>query len=246
MKALEIPGEADLGRLYHGFYDDFRAYVSADEWTVVATDSGGAVLQDETGGVLLLDASDGTVGDNDEVYLHTTKEQFLFEADAPLIFECLVKFTEANTDDANIMIGLANAVAADHLVDNGAGPLADYSGACFFKVDGGTTWSVENSDSTTQKTTNLDGTSYINSKVQDAQTAGGAWELLRIEWRPKTGSVADVLFWKDRLLVAKHSDQAYANATELAVMFGVKNGDTNEETLKIDYAFCYQKRTNLP
>lgn len=244
MQALERP---DSGRiLYSGFFEDFDHFVTADRWTVVATDSGTAVVQDEAGGVINLAASDGTEGDNDEIYLHTTKEIFKIESGRPILIEARVKFTEANTDDANIMFGLMNGIAANALVDNGAGPKADYSGAVFFKADGDTVWSVENSDSTTQKTTQLDGShvSVIGSNfASEAQTAGGGvWETLRIEVRPTDAGKANFIFWKDGAPVAKHTDQVFTNATEAAVVLGVKNGGTNVETLAVDYVSAWQKR----
>lgn len=245
MKLVEIPSALDAGRLAHGFFDDFDHYVDADRWTLVATDSGTAAVGDAAGGVITLTASDGTVADNDEVYLHSTNELFLFASGAPLFVEARLNFTEANTDDANMMFGVANAVAANHLVDDGAGPLASYSGAVFYKVDGQTYWTVENSDSTTQKTTALDGSheSVIGSPfAASAQTAGGGYQTLRIEWIPKSSTKADVLFWIDGAPVAKHTDQAYANATEMAVVFGVKNGGENNESMLVDYVGAYQYR----
>jgi len=244
MKALELPNAVHVGRLYHGFFDDFNEYVSADRWTLVASDSGTATLGDTVGGVITLAPSDGTVADNDEAYLKTTKEIFKIAADAPIIVEVLLNFTEANTDDANVLFGLMDAVAANSLLDDAGGPEADYSGAVFFKVDGGTTWSAENSNSTTQKTTNLDGTQYVGGKQGDAQTAGGAWEKLTIEIRPKSSTLADFIFTKDDEVVAKHVDQSYSSATEMNVVLAGKNGSANAESITADYIFAYQRRTN--
>lgn len=245
-KQIELPDEAKLGRLYAGFFDELTHFVTGDRWIVTATDSGGATGQDAAGGTIVIDASDGTVADNDEVYLSTKHEIFKFAANKPLVFEARVKFTEANTDDANILVGLADATAANHLLDDGAGPLASYSGAVFFKVDGGTTWNCEVSDSTTQTTVALDGTQRAvqgSPMAGAAQTAGGGvWEVLRIEFLPTIGTKADVVFYKDGVAVAKVKDYDYSNATEMDIVFGVKNGGANEETLHIDYCLCYQKR----
>lgn len=243
MKALDLPQNADLGRLYSGFYDDFN-YEDTGLWTTTATDSGSSAVNAGIGGVVTLLPSDGTVADNDEIYFFTA-EVFSFVADRPIICEALLELTEGNTDDANVLFGLIDAPAANTLLDNGAGPDASYAGAVFFKVDGGTTWSVENSDGGTQKTTDLDGSQSFSQGANmtgEAQTAGGSQQTLRIEWRPKTSTKADVLFWIDSVLVAKHVDQTYANATEMALCFGLKNGGANQETLAVDYTFAYQKR----
>ena len=222
-----------------GFMDDFHTYTDTAPWTVVATDSGGATLLDQVDGVIQLDASDGTVADEDEVYLHTEKEIFLFAADKPIIVEAMVKFTEANTDDANIMFGLADAWAANHLQDAGAGPLASYSGAVFFKEDGQTVWTVENSLAGTQKTTQL---TAANSLDGEAKTAGGSWQKLRIEVEAHSITDHRITFKINDRVVARHIGQDMTSATEMALGFGVKNGSANEETLDIDYVFAYQKR----
>lgn len=245
MDLLELPDEATLGRLYAGFFDDFVGYTSGQRWTSILTDSGTAAVQNEQNGVLLLTASDGTVADNDEAYAYTTAELFKQVSGCPIILEARVKFTEANTDDANVMIGLLDGAAANSILDNGAGPPASYNGGVFFKVDGATVWNVENSDGATQKTTTLDGTheKIIGSPIDGAsQTAGGSWQRLRIGWFPKSSTKADWLFWINGAPVAKHTDQPYASATEMAVFLGVKNGGANLETLRVDYVFCYQKR----
>lgn len=246
MDLLELPRSVELARLYAGFTDDFFQYTSGDLWTLVATDSGTAALADAANGQILLNPSDGTVADNDEVYLRTTKECFKFAAGLPAIFEVCLKFTEANTDDANVAVGFMDAVAANSILDNGAGPAASYSGAVFFKVDGGTTWSVENSDGATQKTTALDGTQerVIGSPFSGTSQAagGGVFQRLRIEFRPKTTTKADFLFFVDGVPVAKHVDQPFASATEACAFIGVKNGGANNEAVYLDYALAFQKR----
>ena len=154
----------------HWVYDDFDHYVTADLWTTVATDSGTVAVSDGVRGEVALTCSDGTVADNDEIYMGTTTEIFKFAANKPLYAECRLKYTEQSTDDANVAFGLKDAVAANSLLDDGGGPAASYSGALFYKVDGGTVWNVENSISTTQKTTTLDATGSLTG---EAQTAGG-------------------------------------------------------------------------
>lgn len=237
MKMLEFAPGVSHERLYAGFSDDFT--YESGRWTTVATDSGTTTISAQRDGVIALAPSDGTVADNDEVYLHTA-EIFLFEAGKPILVEARLQFSEANTDDANVLFGLMDAVAANSILDDGGGPKASYSGAVFFKVDGGTTWSVENSIAGTQKTTNLDGDQPI---AGSAQTAGGAsFQRLRIESRPITSTKHDVLFWIDGVLVAKHKDQPLASATEMSVVVGAKNGGANNESIVVDQIFAYALR----
>ena len=120
--------------------EDFHGYTDGYIWTKTAGDAGASVAQDADGlgGVILL-----TTGatDNNEAYL-ASPELFKFLANRPIEFEILLQFSEANTDDANDCAGLMDAVGANSIQDNGAGPKASYSGAVFFKADGDTVWSV--------------------------------------------------------------------------------------------------------
>lgn len=238
MKALTLPEELLLGRRMYGFFDHFTWYITAHNFTTVVSDVGTVAVGDGANGIVVLTPSDGTVADNDEAYLKGANEVFKFAADRPTIVEALVQFTEANTDDANIIFGLKDAVAADTLLDNGGGPAASYSGMVFFKVDGGTNWQCEHSIAGTQNTVEL---TAANSLTKRAITAGGAsYQKLRIESRPYTSTKHDVLFFVDDVLVCSMKDQVYTNATEMQFCLGVKNGAGNLETLNCDYAAAYQ------
>lgn len=235
-----VPEDVRLMHLTHGIADDFDHYVTADLWTSVLTDSGTAAVGDAAGGVITLSPSDGTVADNDEAYVKSTAELFLFAANKPIVAEARVKFTEAATNAANVIFGLANAVAANHLQDNGAGPPADYSGCVFHKVDGDTVWNAESSNSTTQKTTNL--TSDISLDKTTKTAGGGVWQILRITAIPTGDGLIDFQFEIDGVLVAVHKNRSYANATEMNVFVGVKNGTAAQQTLLVDYIRCHQAR----
>ena len=229
-KLLELPEALSLRRQIT-LFDDFTHYVDAQQWTAVLTDSGTAAVGDAAGGVLALTASDATVADNDEAYLHSTNELFLFAADRPIYFETRIQFTEAATDDANLLIGLMDGIAADALQDDGAGPKTSYSGAVFYKVDGETVWNCESSIGGSQTTT------------ATVKTAGqSAYQTLRIEFQPVTSTVGEVRFFIDNELVGKHSGFTFTSGTEMQVVLGVKNGSENNESLNIDYVGCTQLR----
>jgi hypothetical protein len=236
-KLLELPDELHLARLSYGFLDDFTHLVTGDLWTDTSGDSGAsAAVADGVKGVVALVTG---ATDNNEAYLHQTAETFKFADDKPLIFEALVQFAEANTDDANVMVGLKDAWAADSILDDGAGPAASYSGAVFFKVDGGTRWNVEYSNGATQETAEL---TAANSLDGIAKTAGGAaYQRLRIEFQPH-GTVGDVKFFIDDQHVYTFANVSYSSATDMEAGFGVKAGGANSETLNVDYAYARQKR----
>jgi hypothetical protein len=221
--------------------DDFTRDVDSADWATTLTDSGTASVGDAAGGILAIVPSDGTVADNDEAYVESANEVFRFTADKPALFEARVQFTEANTDDANVLVGLMDAVGANALVDDGAGPKSSYSGAVFFKVDGGTVWQAETSNSTTQTTNELTAAN-VNNLAKRAVTAGGAaYQTLRIEYMPYSATNAYVSFFVDGVLVAQH-DYIFTSATEMQIVFGVKNGSANNETLSVDYVSCTQSR----
>ena len=221
-------------------FDDFAWYISPHLWTLTATDSGTATLGDSAYGLLTLAPSDGTVADNDEIYLATTKELFLIQTGKHIFAECKLQFTEANTDDANVMFGLMNAVAANAIVDDAGGPKSSFSGAVFYKVDGGTVWRVRSSI----------GTSYTDTAL--TTTAGGsAYQTLRIEIRPNYDGVAFVNYFIDGQPVLNPSAQTptvlqhsltYSSATEMQLFVGAKNGGANNENIVVDYIAGAQAR----
>lgn len=236
-KLLTLPDDFLLGRRIFGFFDDFFHFVTADLWTSLAADSGASVaVGDAAGGIVVL-TTGGT--NNNEAYLKNTKEIFKFAEDKPILFEARIQYAEANTDDANVCLGLMDAVGADSILDDGGGPKASYSGAVFFKVDGGTRWNVESSLAGTQTTTELSAT---NSLDKLAKTAGGSsYQTFRIEVLPINSTEAEVSFYIDGVLVAKHS-LTYTSATEMMAFVGVKAGGANSEVVSVDYAAGYQLR----
>lgn len=221
----------------HGLFDDFNDMLLTGAerlWTGTQTDTGTITIIDSVGGVLQLEASDGSIGDNDESYAGTTNEPFLFANNKPLWFETRVKLGAADSDGANVMVGLVSAAnAANSILDNGGGPLATYSGITIFKVDGGSAWQAECSIAGTQTTITL--------------TAPGApgtsYQKLAIEFIPTSSTVATVNIYVDGVLVGSTAAFTYTSATEMSAFVGVKNGgSTVNTTLHVDYVHVRQVR----
>jgi len=221
--------------------DDFLRDVDSADWVTTLTDSGTASVGDAVGGVIALVPSDATVADNDEAYIESANEVFKFAGDKPLLFEARVQFTEAATNAANVLVGLLDAVGANSLVDNGGGPPSSYSGAVFFKVDGGTRWQVETSNSTTQTTDDLSSANINNLSKRNVTAGGSAYQVLRIEFMPYSSTNAYVSFFVDGVLCAQH-DYIFTSATEMQIGIGVKNGTATNELLNVDYVVCTQER----
>jgi hypothetical protein len=218
--------------------EDFYELVTGDTWTTLVADSGTAVtVNDAAGGTITLSTS---ATDNDEVAVKTTKEVFLFAADKPLRIAGRLKYSEAATDDANVYFGTMNALAADSMVDDGAGPKANCSAVGFFKVDGGLNWQVLASLGTTQTKVEL---TAANSLDKVAHVAGStAYQELVIEVLPKTSTKADICYFIDGVPVYKITDWTFTSATEMNLGIYVKAGGATDETLTVDYIQGHQLR----
>ncbi|MFA6244228.1 MAG: hypothetical protein WC655_25015 [Candidatus Hydrogenedentales bacterium] len=207
-------------------------YIDADSFMtglkVIATDGGTVTVSDGVKGAVALAASDGTAGDNDEIYLATDTEIIKFAAGKSYMMEALIQFSEANTDDANVFFGSANAFAADMLVDDAGGPKAtgDYVG--MWKVDGGTKWYC-GAQSNGTATPSVDALGVPNT------TAGGSsYQKLTIEVLCLTSTRAKATFRVDGTTIGD-VDFVYSSATEQQMGLGIKNGSANKETLTVDY-----------
>ena len=238
---LNLPDSVLKLKDVHGFQDDFTFYTTVHNgWTTVASDLGSIAAQDAAGGILLIHPSDASVADNDETYLKRTQETFLMASGKPIWCGASMKFAEANTSAAKNWFGMKDALAANSLVDDGGGPATSFSGFGFYKEDGQTLWSVITSLGSTQTKTRL---TAANSLDKTAHTAGSsAYQRLEIEFRPNQGSLADICFFIDGVLVFKQSGFDYTSATEMQAGFGAKNGSGSEELLYIDWAYGYQQR----
>lgn len=232
IEPVDFSGGLESRFQYHELFDDFEHFVSGDDFTTVASDSGTVLDGDAANGVVTLTASDGTVADNDETYLKGTHETFLFADGKPIEVRARVQCTEQNTDDANLMVGLMSGVAANSLQDDGAGPKADYSGIVFFKVDGGTVWQGEASVSTTQQT-----------DTDVGAFTSGSWHDLAIivEVTDAGDDTAIAKFYVDGVLGGTLTFD-YTGATEMQAVLAVKNGGANNESLLVDYFYARQKR----
>lgn len=220
-------------------FDDFFDDQSDLFWVDTVTDTGTALVGDAVNGVMVLTPSDGTVVDNDETYLATANELFLFAADKPMIAAARVKITETTANVPNVFFGFANAIAADTLVDNGGGMRASGSLAAIYKVDGGTAWKC-----TTRSN------SVVTDSTSSAAVTAGSWLKLEIEVIPKNSTQVSVVFRIDGIQLKDTAGNpivhtvTVASATEMQLGFGIKLGAaTNNDTLSIDWVSAAQQRT---
>lgn len=213
--------------------DDFFYYVDSDFWVVDANNGGAVAETDAHGGVISMTASDTTVGDNDETYLVSVAEIYKPAAGKYGVVKGRIKFTEANTDDANILFGLLGGDSIDvenSLLDNGAGLADANQWIAMYKVDGGTVYQGAVRDTAIDADTNV-----------GSRTSGSFQELMITIDSASGDTDATVTFFVDGVAGGTKS-YTLSNATEMRAIFGVKNGDTNLETLLIDRFEIYFER----
>lgn len=230
-----------LRRTFGGF-DDFHHYTSGGAWTSTVEGSASITVGDAANGILTLAAIDST--DNRELYLKSTNEVFLFAEGIMQVFECRLKFTEANVSAANVGFGVANAVGNDLLVDGGGGMKTSGSFAAIYKVDGGTVWKTASSVGSTQ-----------NLSTSTKTAGGSAYQILRIEVCPISSTIAEVTYYVNdvQLLMTGGrpgqnliKDQlTYTSATEMQLFVALKNGSTSPESVLVDYIAWEQQRGTL-
>lgn len=221
-------------------FDDFVGLDVVGNWTDVSADTGAAPSMAADGESAVILTTGGT--DNNECYL-TSNLTLDLAVGQQVLLEAKVKATEANTDDLNFIFGLMSGAGANALLDDGGGPAASYSGAVFFKVDGGTVWNVESSVGSTQTTS---ATSYTSSQ--------STYQLLRILIDVVSATEAEVSFAVGqsggsffRLVTdtnnmpIKHTLDPTSFAAAKVVV-GCKAGGANSETPRVDYVRVSQTK----
>lgn len=219
-------------------FEDFARDQADTDFIDTITDTGTVLVGDEANGVVTLTPSDGTVADNDEAYVATPNELFVFAAGRPIYGRARVRFTEVAAGVANVAFGFQNAVGANSIVDDGGG--LKVSGSCLgiYKIDGEQVWRAVSS---------CNGTSTVTKSLTAA--AAATWYDLEIEAVDFDGVTMTVVFKVDGAYlkdangyVIRHS-VAIASATEMQLFAGIKLGaGTNNDTLKVDYWYAAQKR----
>lgn len=231
-----LPGPARDWRDF-GFFDDFEWYISPHRWTNLAADVGVTAFAESDARCGIITGATGAT-DNNEIAMRTTKELFAGVAGKPMWAEVYLQYAEANTDDANVAFGFSDQIAANLLVDDGAGPDTDFDGALIYKVDGGTAWKVVSSNGTSQ-----------TISATGVTAGGAAYQRLRICITDYTTSKMQVTYFVDDVQLRDSTYNlpivhtiAIASWTEMEVGCYLKAGGANSETLNIDFLQAYQTR----
>jgi len=250
----------------HGFFEDFNLFVNAlntateqSGWRLTDTDDGTCTGTGTAGGQVDILVGAGAA-DNESAILHTDEEVFLIAADKPIKFGCRIKWTEANTDDANVAVGLTTHIdAAATLGDNGIGPSKSVTQdtVCFFKVDSRgpgaprltNSWSAYTQmDDATSPSVGVPGEFRVTELTQDVALNGknnvhsGSFQVLEFVILPFSSTSMDVIFRIDGEMVCKHTNVTMTTPAAMYPFACVKNGDTNDETITLDWMYCFQTR----
>jgi outer membrane protein assembly factor BamB len=221
-------------------FEDFWADQSDLFWVDTVTDTGTVLMGDAAGGIATLTPSDGTVANNDEVYLASANELFIFAADRNIYGRCRLSFVETASGVYNAMFGFANAFAANLIVDDGAGLRASGCILALEKRDGETAWRF-----TTRNGSAV--TSTLSS--QSAVMTSGVYQVLEVQAHDAgNGAMLCTARVNGRNLVdangvlIRHT-VLVASAELMQVGVGAKLGaDTNNDLLLVDYIYAAQGR----
>jgi hypothetical protein len=203
----------------HTWFDDFDDYVAA-EWVISETGSGTRAVGNLDGGVLVV-TNAGT--ENDCNWLQwsgstnaAVVETFKFESEKPLWMKARFKVSVAAAND--VMIGL-------YITDTD--PIGGVTDGVYFRsVDGSGAMSLvveKNSTETTTAAGTLANDTYV--------TVGFYYD---------GGSTISV-YWND-VRVGSSVTTNLPDDEELAVSFGIQNGEGAAGVLSLDYLFVSKSR----
>lgn len=217
------------------YFTHFLGVPSELSVTGLDTNAGLSIADAAGGGYGRLTTGNTDPGNNDGVFLATQGEIFKFDAKHAFSLRSQLKWTPTASDTDNVMaIGLMNAPTENtFLADNGAGPPADYWGACIYKVDGGVNWQCEVSYGTTQQT--------LDTEIP----VDGSETTFEIEYQPTVGATGygQVTFRINGELIRRPGSffrEYFApqfdltNSTEMKGLIGLKKGDAAAAAVSID------------
>lgn len=202
---------------YHVWFDDFDKFTAAD-WTITTTEAGAGSAAEAVGnldgGVLVITNDDA---DDDADFLQWTKETFKFETGKRLYFAARVKVSDATQSD--LVLGL-------QITDTT--PLAVSDGIFFRKDDGDA-----NLDFVVTKD------SAATTKTAVSTLADDTWVKLGFYY---DGSGSDIDILVNDVVIASAALTNVPDDEELAVSFGIQNGEAVAKVLSVDYIVAAKER----
>jgi hypothetical protein len=229
-----LPGEAlyQMGQLdprkWITYFNDFLTagdygmVTTNSSWTITVTQAGAgsaaAVLIDGEGGLLEIT---NDAADNDAVWAQTVAEPFKWAATKDMYFVARFKVSDATQSDVIFGLQIGDTT-----------PLDATDGIWFQKDDASTTMTmkvVKNSTSTDVGTTTLVADTYV--------AVGFAYTAADATFR---------MFVNDAVTASTTTLTNAPDDEELAISFGVQNGEAVAKVLTVDYIFAAQQRSAGP
>jgi hypothetical protein len=220
------------------FFDDFLLDQSDINYIDTITDTGTAVAGDSVNGVVVLTPSDGTVADNDEVYIESPNEFLRFGANREQYLRFKFSTTINTVSAVNFAVGATDAPAADTLIDNGGGVKVSGSTVAVEKRDGETAFRF---------TTAVNGVGVTTlSNLAVASATDYVVEISVKDWdgtAMRATAKVNGDYLKDTNGNVITHRVPIASSTEMALFAGVKLGAaTNNDVMNLDYWFASQTR----
>ena len=222
---------ADPGRHYE-LFDDFMnpstsAVSDVTAWTPVNDGATGTpVYQDAAGGIFNVVTA---AADNDYSAYASLTEAFKFAAGKRLWLEARVKVAEAATDASTWWVGLTDTLTTGGMQANAAGPPASYDGALVYKSpETGMGIDFETSNAGTQVTA-----TDLATSVTDTWTRVGFY----FDGATTTGLITPYVAvdGSNTFVAGTPHSITLSGLEEMHVVYGIKAGGANAETLQIDY-----------
>ena len=220
------------------FFDYYDTTPAISGYAESATDSPVVAVGDAVGGQITI-ATAGT--DNNEGYVSTMREAWIFGTTKRVSCEARIKLTEAATSVASWCFGFSDTVGDDTMVDDGAGMVASFDGAVLYKVDATMEIHLCTSNAATQTNADISGTSIVTP-------VSGQWYRLYIDYDPNDGVTAKVnaeVYDETGGVMyrAIEHDLTISGLEEMHLLLGVKEGGAGAaETLYVDYIRAWQER----
>lgn len=223
-------------------FDHFTSYASGGLWTSITTGSGATVAAGDGDGGILTVTTGATL--NNEAGFKSTNKLATFVANKGMWAQYAFKYTEANTDDAGIVMGWASSWT-NILADTTFALPTTLSGALIYKKPNDTLWSGFGSVSTTQSS---------QQSIATCQQAA-ITQVMSIQAIPDPGGMIEITFWAGPYGVSGGTPGytpmlpnvtsmarqqpikffiSYASAAAMQFGFFVKAGGSNSEVVSVD------------
>ena len=196
----------------HQYYDDFNIFV-ASHYVVTETGAAGTTAAADGDGGLLLLTTDAL--DNDNQFVQSAQETFLFATGTRAYFRALFQVSEVIQSDFFMGLQVRDTT-----------PLAVTDGV-FFRSDDGDALL----DFTSFNTTNVTATGIATAVAATDTEVAFYWDGIDRIWYSVDGATLGSI-----------TPGASLPNTELTVSFGYQNGVAGAETMTVDYVYVAMER----